>query len=163
MRPGGTRDISQRPRTPGPFALAAAALALLVGGCGGRVPPENRPDEVLRAQFGLTDQDEVHRVTLTGTESESLDPAQNTVPAGAWVEFITGDGWIHEVRFEADSLSAGARNFLERTDQMSSPPLVNRGQRFVVSFRDAPEGRYPFLAEGNGGMARGVVVVRSNR
>ncbi|MCG6955221.1 MAG: hypothetical protein LJF04_04440 [Gemmatimonadetes bacterium] len=139
------------------------AVAVSVG-CGRDVPPpENQPDTLLRRELGLTDQDEVHRVTLAGGASEVLDPAETMLPPGAWVEFVTADGRIHEVSFEADSLGAEALAFMQRTDQMSSPPLVNLGQRFVVSFRDAPEGRYPFRVEGNGGPARGVVVVKPNR
>lgn len=163
MRLAGARKLFHRPRTPGPISSGALVLVLLTLACGRSVLPENRPDEVLREKLGLTDKDEVHRVTLTGGRAEVLDPAVTTVPAGAWVEFVTADGRVHEVRFEADSLGAEARAFLERTDQMASPPLVNEGERFVVSFRDAPEGRYPFTAEGNEGPARGVVVVRPSR
>jgi plastocyanin len=143
--------------------LVALCLLLLTSACGKGVPPELRPDDVLRAQLGLTDADEVHRVTLTGGDVEVLDPVETSIPAGAWVEFLTADGRIHEVSFEIDSLGAEARDFLERTDQVSSPPLVNKGARFVVSFRNAPEGRYPFRAAGNERPARGVVVVVPSR
>jgi plastocyanin len=158
-----TANPSHRPRIPGPISWGAALLLVLGAACGRSVPPADRPDEVLRTQLGLTDKDEVHRVTLTGGNTEVLDPVQTTVPVGAWVEFVTGDGRVHQVSFEADSLGAEARAFLERTDQMASPPLVNEGQRFVVSFHDAPQGRYPFRAEGNGGPTHGVVVVHAKR
>jgi plastocyanin len=144
--------------------LAAGMVLVVSAGCRHDAPPPgNRPDTLLRTELGLTDRDEVHRVTLTGGRAEALDPAETTLPPGAWVEFVTADGRIHEVIFEADSLGAEALAFMQRTDQMSSPPLVNQGQRFVVSFREAPEGRYPFRVEGNGGPARGVVVVKPNR
>lgn len=144
--------------------MAATLIVVVSMGCRRDVPPpENRPDTLLRTELGLTDKDEVHRVTLTGGASEVLDPVETTLPPGAWVEFVTADGRIHEVTFEVDSLGTEALAFMQRTDQMSSPPLVNLGQRFVVSFRDAPEGRYPFRVEGNGGPARGVVVVKANR
>jgi plastocyanin len=143
--------------------LAATLVVVGSAGCRGDVPPpENRPDTVLRTELRLTDRDEVHRVTLTGGTSEVLDPVETTLPPGAWIEFVAADGRIHEVTFEADSLGAEALAFMQRTDQLSSPPLVNLGQRFVVSFRDAPQGRYPFRVEGNGGPARGVVVVKPN-
>ena len=163
MTGAGRPSVRGRPRVPGPISLGGVVLLLLaVTSCRG-VPREYRPDEALRQELGLTDKDEVHRVTLTGGETEVLDPVETEVPAGAWVEFVTADGRVHEVHFEADSLGAEARAFLERTDQMSSPPLVNEGERFVVSFRDAPQGRYPFRAEGNQGPARGVVVVGPSR
>lgn len=77
----------------------------------------------------------------------------------AYVEFVTTDSWVHEVRFELDSLPPPARDFMRRTDQGESPPMVNADSRFLVSMRGAPPGRYPFRIEGNGGPTRGAVVV----
>jgi len=134
------------------------------GACRGEPqPPEFPPDSVLRTELGLTDADEVHRVTVRGGDREVLDPVEVRIPAGAWVEFVTTDWRTHQIRFVGDSLDAVRRAFLERTDQMDSPPLVDRDARFVVSFAEAPEGRYPFVAEGNGGPALGVVVVLPKR
>ncbi len=133
--------------------------ALLAAGCAPEVPPELQPDDVLRSELGLTDSDEVHRVTLRGSEREEVDPPETTVAPTAWVEFVSSDWRVHEVRFEADSLSAEALRFLVGTSQMESPPLLHRDARFVVSFRGAPEGRYPFRVEGNRARGRGVVVV----
>lgn len=138
--------------------LVVAAVGL--GACrGADGDPSLRPDSVLQAELGLTDRDEVHRVLVQGGDVEVLTPGEVVISAGAWVEFVTGDWRVHEVRFEVDSLTADARSFLEKSDQVASPPMVNRGDRFVVSFADAPDGRYPFIAEGNGAPARGVVVV----
>jgi plastocyanin len=161
----GPHQAIGRPRSPGPIPFVALGWALLGAACGKAPPPpaENHPDDVLRAELGLTDQDEVHRVTLTGGRVEVLDPVETSVPAGAWVEFVSTDDRIHEIRFEVDSLAPESRAFLEGTDQVSSPPLVDRGARFVVSFRDAPEGRYPFRAEGNKEPGHGVVVVVPKR
>jgi hypothetical protein len=147
-----------------PLALAATvAWALASPGCGGEPGADLRPDSLLQAELGLTEADQVHRVAISGGAQEHLSPALVEIPPGAWVEFATVDWWVHEVRFEADSLAPEARAFLERTDQVASPPLVNLDDRFVLSFRDAPEARYPFVVEGNGAPARGVVVVRSKR
>ena len=89
------------------------------------------------------------------------EPREVTVPQDAYVEFVTTDSWVHEVRFELDSLDGPARDFLERTDQRDSPPMVNADSRFVVSMRGAPTGRYPFRVEGNGTPVSGAVVVAS--
>lgn len=161
MRPG-PRERAHRlvgaPRT----ALVASAFALLLaGGCKGR-DRRFRPDATLRTTLGLTDRDEVHRVTLVGADTERVRPPVVEVPNGAWVEFVTGDWRVHEVHFELDSLDAAARAFLQGTDQVSSPPLVDRDSRFVIHFDKAPPGRYPFVAEGNGAPGHGVVVVRPN-
>jgi len=73
------------------------------------------------------------------------------------------DWRVHEVRFQLDSLSTEARAFLVATDQVDSPPLVDLHARFVVSFADAPPGRYPFAVVGNGAAGSGVVVVQATR
>jgi plastocyanin len=140
-----------------------AAWAFGFQGCAGEADHDLRPDSLLRAELGLTDQDRVHRVGVAGGAQETLSTVLVEASPGDWVEFATLDWWVHEVRFEADSLSPDARSFLERTDQMASPPLVNQDDRFVLSLRDAPEGRYPFVVEGNGAPARGVVVVGPRR
>ena len=121
--------------------------------------PELRPDDLLRSELGLDDSDRVHRVVITATHAERIDPAEVVVRSDAYVEFRTDDWRVHEVRFELDSLAAEARAFLEETDQAASPPLLERDSRFVVSFRDAPSGRYPFVVEGNTLPGRGAVVV----
>ncbi len=140
--------------------VAPGLLAILVAGCEPRVPEELQPDSVLRERLGLTEDDEVHRVVLVSTDREEARPDSTTVPPGAWVEFVTGDWRIHEVRFELDSLAPEAADFLRSSGQVSSPPLLHRDARFVVSFEEAPVARYPYLVEGNLAAGRGVVIVR---
>lgn len=154
-----------RPRSAGPIslgALAVVALAALTAGCS-RTDPALVPDSTLRAELGLTDADRVHTLVLRGGEQEEVTPGTVEILEGDWVQFSAADWRVHEVRFEADSLSLPARSFLEESDQGASPPLVDQGDRFVVSFTGAPEGRYPFLVEGNGTPVRGVVVVSPRR
>ena len=81
------------------------------------------------------------------------------MPAGSYVQFVTADWFVHEVLFDRDSLGAEARSFLERTDQMASPPLLKQDSRYVISFEGAPPGRYPYVMEGNGRPGRGLIVV----
>jgi len=156
--------ISAAPWRGGGRRLAWCAVAWLllgaVAGCERKSePPAFRPDDTLKQELGLTDEDEVHRVTLTGADGESISPPFLAVPPGAYVEFVTADGRIHEVHFELDSLDEAARTFLVGSDQGASPPLVDRDSRFVVWFGGAPPGRYPYLVQGNGASAHGVVVV----
>ncbi len=122
--------------------------------------PALQPDETLRAELGLTGGDRVHRVALTGGASERADPAALSIDPGAHVEFVTMDWLVHEVIFEADSVGAAGWRFLFGTDQTASPPLIDLGSRYVLSFEEAPPGRYPYLLEGNGAPGRGVIVVR---
>ena len=135
-------------------------LTILVAGCEPPIPEELQPDSVLRERLGLTEEDEVHRVVLVSTDREEARPDSTTVPPGAWVEFVTGDWRIHEVRFELDSLAPEAAAFLRNSGQVASPPLLHLDARFVVSFEEAPVARYPYLVEGNLATGRGVVIVR---
>jgi len=134
-------------------------VVVLIVGAACRPDPEFRPDETLQAELGLTARDEVHTVTVTGGEVEYPEPSVTTIPSGAFVQFVTADWLVHEVIFEADSLRPEALNFMTLNDQMVSPPLMHQDSRFVVSFVDAPAGRYPFRLEGNGASAHGAVIV----
>jgi len=117
------------------------------------------PDAVLRAELGLTLDDRVHRVRIAGGDAEQADPAHISIETGAYVEFVTTDWLIHEVIFDVDSLSAEQLDFLTRTDQMESPPLLERDTRYVLAFDGAPRGRYVYRLEGNGRPGRGAIVV----
>jgi plastocyanin len=138
-----------------------AAAAALAAGCQEPPDPSLQPDAVLQAELGLTPGDRVHRVRLTGGEVERTDPDVITIHPGAFVEFVTTDWFVHEVVFEVDSLAAGQRAFLERTEQVVSPPLIERDSRYVLTFEGAPPGRYPYRLEGNGRAGRGAIFVAS--
>jgi len=137
--------------------LCALPFAVSVTSC--RANPELQPDELLRSELGLTDRDEVHRVVITGGDVELAAPQATTIPPGAYLEFVTGDWFVHEITFELDSMHPLARAFLESTDQVASPPLLRLDSRYVVDFEGGPPGRYPYLLEGSGAVGRGVVVV----
>lgn len=145
-------------RSYGAFPLCLLAT-LAVTGCSEAAEADRQPDLVLQAELGLTLEDRVHRVRLSGGGVEKADPPEVQVEPGSFVEFVTADWLIHEVIFEADSLSAEQRDFLMRTDQLASPPLIERDGRYVLVFEGAPTGRYPYLLEGNGRPSRGVIVV----
>ncbi len=139
------------------LACALFVCCVVLAAC--KPDPSLRPDEVLRSELGLTDRDAVHRVAITGGDRDTADPVETRVEPGAFVEFATGDWLVHEVIFELDSLGPEARAFLEDSDQVASPPLVQRDARFVVDFEGAPAGRYPFVLLGSGESGRGVVIV----
>lgn len=149
-------------RTRRPWAAAGRILGVVLltwaGGCRG-ADAELAPDAVLQAELGLTSEDRVHRVLLSGGEHERAQPAELQVEPGAYVEFVTNDWLVHEVVFELDSLGPEQRAFLARTDQSASPPLLQRNSRYVLAFTGAPPGRYPYTLEGNGAPGRGVLTV----
>ena len=62
--------------------------------------------------------------------------------------------------FVSDSLSPEGLTYLADTGQLRGPPLLTRGSRFLVDFRDAPVGRYVFSSESHGAPVFGSVTVR---
>jgi plastocyanin len=100
----------------------------------------------------------VHDFVIAGqADTDSIAPAGVRAQVGDAVRFTTGDHRTHAMAFDADRLAPPIREYLERTNQLRGPPLVNRGASWVVVLEDAPPGRYPFLCRSHD--ARGVVVV----
>lgn len=146
-----------------PSVVWVRARAVLVGClvCAGCSPVnEHPPDQLLRDSLGLDDDDVVHRIHVRAVDhQETMSPVRLQVEPGSHVEFVSTDRRLHWVRFELDSLDAAAADFLRAASQEESPPLVNRESRFVVTFRGAPEGLYPYVVYGNGRSGRGAIVV----
>ena len=69
------------------------------------------------------------------------------------------DHRVHVLSFFLDSLPREHREFLTRAGVDAIPPLLSRGSRFLFLLEGAPEGRFPFLTEGHGGVASGVIEV----
>jgi plastocyanin len=100
----------------------------------------------------------VHEFVVAGqADSDSIAPAGVRARVGDAVRFTSGDHRTHAVAFDAARLDPHIREYLERTNQLRGPPLVNQGASWVVVLEDAPPGRYPFLCRSHD--ARGVVVV----
>ncbi len=129
--------------------LALFVLLPLFGGCAPEPEPPSDPE--LREALALDDATPIHRIDLSGRGAENrILPPRTEIRQGDVVQFVVLDRRVHHVRFLTDSLSAPAVRFLERTRQLASPPLANRGDRYVLSFADAPPGTYPFVVEGHG-------------
>jgi plastocyanin len=100
----------------------------------------------------------VHDVRVGGSaDADSLDPVVLRARPGDIVRFITDDHRTHAVAFELVRLSDPVRDFLDRTNQLRGPPLVNRGAAWVVVLDEAPAGRYPFICRTHD--ARGMILV----
>lgn len=135
------------------------ATVLLVAGACEEAHPELMPDAILQDQLGLTAGDRVHTIRVSADVGERADPMRISVRPGDYVQFVSADWLVHEVSFCLDSLAPPARDFLTRTQQAASPPLLELDARFVVSFEGAPAGRYPYRLVGNRAPGQGVVVV----
>ncbi|GMR14219.1 MAG: hypothetical protein BMS9Abin29_2460 [Gemmatimonadota bacterium] len=155
MRHGGTFLTHRARRIGAMLVLGLAACSQTESG-----PERAGVDTTLFDSLGIDLGRMVERVALGGArEREHVVPPTILVESGTVVEFYTVDRRVHSITFVADSLTLLARRFLDGKGQLSSPPLVDLGSRFVVDFMDAPPGRYPYLSHGNGESTRGVIVV----
>jgi plastocyanin len=131
-----------------------------VVGCGffGHTEPDPQVEEA--RVLGFPAGARLHRIILGGRgATEHAMPALIQARPGDGVEFLSADHRVHTLTFPADSLAPEVHSFLVATGQLEIPPLVSRGTRFVLHLLDAPPGRYPFVSEGHGGLAHGVVLV----
>lgn len=100
---------------------------------------------------------EIREVWIGGAGAlDSIAPSSVSVDPGDVVRFEVTDNRTHALAFAADALDPAARQFLEETQQLRGPPLVNEGAAWVVSLQDAPSGQYPFVCRSHGatGMLR---------
>ncbi|HKJ93003.1 MAG TPA: hypothetical protein VJ957_07535 [Longimicrobiales bacterium] len=136
-------------------ALLLTVAALTACGGGGSSAHELRLDsQVVR----LPRSAHIHDVAL---EADSTGQPLATVHAapGDVVRFTARDNHTHAVAFDADALAPDARAFLERTAQLSGPPLISAGARWIVNLDGAPPGRYPFRCLSHD--RRGLLIVGS--
>ena len=101
-----------------------------------------------------------YEITLGGRGAEEhVVPRNLAVKTGSEVHFVTADNRVHTVEFRLSELAEAQRAFLDATGQGGSPPLIQRGARFVVSFVDAPGGLYPFLVQAHGDPVEGAIAI----
>jgi hypothetical protein len=96
-----------------------------------------------------------------GRDVEHIVPPHVEIGVGEWVQFVTLDRRVHTLSFVSDSLSPAALAYLADTGQLEGPPLLERGSRFFVDFREAPEARYVFSSTSHGEPVFGSVTVRA--
>lgn len=131
---------------------------LFVGTCD--APPEFRPDARLRESLGLSARDRVHTIDLSLVDGgDRVSPREVRIRPGDRVGFGARDGFVHRVRFALDSLTGEALAWATGMGLADGPPLIGRGAVWVVPFEGAPQGRFPFLVDGNGREGAGVVIV----
>lgn len=159
---GGKPGLERAAAAPRAAVLFALSLGTVTGGaCAVEEPdPADPPDTELAEALDLTGNERVHRVTLGGRGAEEhVVPGRLRILAGDLVQFVALDHRVHTVTFRGDSLTGARADFLEETGQRASPPLLDPGTRFVVTFAGAPPGPYPFVVEGNGPSVAGEILV----
>lgn len=129
-------------------------------GCNSDGEPPPDPELEGAGALGLGRGARLHTVVLGGRGAEEhVLPERLQVRPGDAVEFVTVDHRVHRVVFDEDSLEAEVMEFLAGAGVTSSPPLTEKGSRFLLRLEGAPRGRYPFVSYGHGGAARGVIQV----
>jgi plastocyanin len=131
------------------FVRAGAFVSLTVlaaGGCDRVVPGDAGPrvlelaHDTIRLEAGVSLIDvAVHR-QATG----DFEPAQVEARQGDVLRFTAADRAGHAIVFTSPSLEPAAREFLEQSGQLRSPPLIAEGAAWVITLADAPPGEYPF-------------------
>jgi plastocyanin len=148
--------VTRRRRAPALSAprrragVLLSALCLAASACDAPALPGSGPELQLDgATVRLPRGASVHTVEL-GAASRGFQPPRVAARPGDAVRFTVTDAMLHDIAFDDAALPADARNFLESTGQLRSPPLVVRGATWVVNLEDAPPGRYPFLCTTHG-------------
>ncbi len=79
-----------------------------------------------------------------------FSPANFTIHQGDVVEFENVSGFPHNVSFEPSQIPAGAAAVLNaamanRTGNLQGPMFTQAGQKYEVSFANAPAGQYHYF------------------
>jgi len=131
---------------PARLLLAAGAALFLQTGCdrmrdavddGPRVLELSHDTIQLAAGVRLVD------VKVVRTAQGDFEPAAIDAKVGDVVRFTADDHGGHALVFDA-AHAGPQREFLERTGQMRSPPLISRGAAWVITLDGAVPGVYRF-------------------
>lgn len=97
----------------------------------------------------------LHDVVVKFNTSSDFAPQSTTAKQGDVVRFTTDDTRTHALEITAPTDQA--RQALESSGQRRSPPLVSKGQAWVVSLKGIPAGTYTVSCISHGGTASIIV------
>ncbi|HUP90495.1 MAG TPA: plastocyanin/azurin family copper-binding protein [Longimicrobiales bacterium] len=97
----------------------------------------------------------LHDIVLHAVSGSDFDPATSQAKVGDVVRFTSGDTHTHALVVTPPSEQA--RQALNAGGQLRSPPLVSKGQAWVISFKGAPAGTYTVSCISHQGAASIVV------
>ena len=147
-------------------ALTLLASVAIVGACGGggeakkndtpaAVPAPSTPAPAAPAPAPGA----VAKIAATGQtvtvkmigddKGYRFDPANITIKTGDAVKFVMVSGGPHNVSFDpaavpADSKAQLDANMDSKTSELSSPPMMNPNEEYVISFGGVKPGKYDF-------------------
>jgi len=124
------------------IGCAGAFVCLVLSACekAPRISTGPRTLEVNGDTISIDSGVEVHDVHLRATNNSDFEPDQLAVESGDIVRFISNDTRTHALVITAPEPAAAAA--LAQTGQQRSPPLVAKGQAWIVSLKDVPQGSY---------------------
>jgi len=133
-------------------------LASLPGGCDQvEVEPGPAVLELPGSTVELAGGARIVDIEIRDDNGPRFEPADIDIAVGDMVRFRVGGRGPHALVFEPDSSAAAIREFLDRTGQMRSAPLIEPGVAWILTFEGAPPGEYPFRCLTHG--ERGRIVV----
>ncbi len=154
-----TDIVSPAPARPLLRLVGAFVLAVILpltacdrGGPGGARSDEKGPRvlELSGDTVKLPDSVHVATVRIDRTKLAELEPPASTVRTGDLLRFISQDAGAHAIAFDGEAMTAEARAFMEKAGQLRSPPFMAEGSTWVISFKDAPAGSYPYRCPTHG-------------
>ena len=139
----------------------ALSFVVMIAACE-RAPDDAGPRvlELAHDTIQLADGVSLIDVTAQREQGGDFDPARVEAKTGDVVRFTAGDAGGHAIVFDGAALTAEAREYLERTGQLRSPPLIASGSAWVITLDGAPAGEYPFRCSTHNGSGRLTVAAR---
>jgi plastocyanin len=146
------------------ISRAGAVLLLVATSLAGAACDEgdevaDRTIELAHDTIRLADGVELYDVVVQRSGSGDFEPAVIRARAGDVVRFTAADNGGHAIIFD-DALEAGVRDYLERTGQMRSPPLIVTDAAWVITLAEAPAGEYRFRCATHNATGRITVLPR---
>lgn len=100
--------------------------------------------ELLHDTIQLADSVRLVDVTVERTADGDFDPASIQARTDDLVRFTAKDAGGHAIMFDGGRLDDAARDFLENSGQLRSPPLITADAAWIITLAGAPPGQYPF-------------------
>ena len=145
------------------YRLALVTSAAVLGGCGGgdktkdttsttpaTTPAATTPAPTTGAAAAAPITGQMHEVKMIGdAQGYRFDPKDITVKPGDGIRFTVVGGGPHNVAFDPATVPADSKNQLNanmtgQLSELSSPMLMNPGEKYELSFGNIKPGKYPF-------------------
>ena len=131
------------------------ASAVILGGCGGggdtKPPASGQPatqtPPLAATEMPITGDTHTVKMIVEGGTVYKFDPVDVTIKSGDGIKYVVVSGQPHNVRFPPMNLPPDVKaqlnaNMKGQTAELQSPPLMNPGDFYIVSFGGVKPGKY---------------------